>query len=71
MLSADSVFDTLFAYRRFAALKSAIDLEVFTAIDEGNLTAQAIATRSGATERGPHPLPTPRTIVMAQKAAAR
>jgi len=52
MPSADIVFDTLFAYQRSAALKSAIDLEVFTAIDEGDLTAQAIATRSHATERG-------------------
>src|SRR5204863_6660593 len=52
MPSADIVFDTLFAYQRSAALKSAIDLEVFTAIDEGDVTAQAIATRSHATERG-------------------
>ena len=33
MPSPDIVFDTLFAYQRSAALKSAIDLEVFTAID--------------------------------------
>jgi SAM-dependent methyltransferase len=52
MPSPDIVFDTLFAYQRSAALKSAIDLEVFTAIDEGALTAEAIASRSGASERG-------------------
>ena len=52
MTSPDIVFDTLFAYQRSAALKSAIDLEVFTAIDEGALTAAAIAGRSGASERG-------------------
>ena len=52
MTSPDIVFDTLFAYQRSAALKSAIDLEVFTAIDDGALTAEAIAVRSGASERG-------------------
>src|SRR5437762_7248006 len=52
MPSADIVFDTLFAYQRSAALKSAIELEVFTAIDEGQLTAQPIAKRTGASERG-------------------
>ena len=52
MPSADLVFDTLFAYQRSAALKSAIDLDVFTAIDEGAQTPPAIATRCGASERG-------------------
>jgi SAM-dependent methyltransferase len=52
MPSADIVFDTLFAYQRSAALKSAIDLDVFTALDEGHTTAPAIASRSKASERG-------------------
>lgn len=52
MPSAEVVFDTLFAYQRSAALKSAIDLEVFTAIDEGAQTSAAIANRCGASERG-------------------
>jgi 2-polyprenyl-3-methyl-5-hydroxy-6-metoxy-1,4-benzoquinol methylase len=52
MPSAEIVFDTLFAYQRSAALKSAIDLEVFTAIDEGAQTSPAIAKRCGASERG-------------------
>src|SRR5262245_46761831 len=52
MPSADIVFDTLFAYQKSAALKAAIDLEVFTAIDEGARTAGAIARRSAASERG-------------------
>src|SRR5262245_21988094 len=52
MPSADIVFDTLFVYQKSAALKAAIDLEVFTAIDEGAKTAAAIARRSGASERG-------------------
>ena len=39
------IFDTLFAYEQSAALKSALELELFTAIDEGAQTAAAIATR--------------------------
>jgi ubiquinone/menaquinone biosynthesis C-methylase UbiE len=52
MPSADIVFDTLFAYQRSGALKTAIDLEVFTAIDEGVNTAAGIAKRCAASERG-------------------
>ena len=52
MPSADIVFDTLFAYQRSAALKSALDLDLFTAIDEGARTASALAKRCGASERG-------------------
>src|SRR5256885_15672304 len=46
------IFDTLFAYQQSAALKSAIELELFTAIDEGAQTISAIAKRCGAAERG-------------------
>jgi len=46
------VFDTLNGYQRTQALKTAIELELFTAIGEGNTTAKAIATRCGASERG-------------------
>jgi SAM-dependent methyltransferase len=49
--SAEIVFDTLFAYQRSAALKSAIDLDVFTAIDSGAGTTREIAHRCGAPER--------------------
>ena len=52
MPSAEIVFDTLFSYQRSAALKSAIDLDLFTAIDGGDTTAIALATRSNASERG-------------------
>jgi len=52
MPSADVVFDTLFAYQRSGALKAAIELEIFTVIDAGAKTAAAIASRSGASERG-------------------
>lgn len=52
MPSPDVVFDTLFAYQRSAALKTAIDLGLFTAIDEGARTSSALAKRCGASERG-------------------
>jgi ubiquinone/menaquinone biosynthesis C-methylase UbiE len=52
MPSAEIVFDTLFAYQRSAALKSAIELDVFSAIDGGDKMAADIATRCGASERG-------------------
>src|SRR4051794_8476036 len=47
MPSAEIVFDTLFAYQRSAALNSAIELDLFTAIDGGDKTLAAIATRCG------------------------
>src|SRR5262245_30988294 len=52
MPAADVVFDTLFAYQRSGALKTAIELEIFTIIDSGANTAALIATKSGASERG-------------------
>src|SRR4249919_180591 len=50
--SADVVFDTLFAYQRSAALKAALDLDLFSVIGDGANTAAAAATRCGASERG-------------------
>src|SRR5437763_16296308 len=46
------LFDTFNAYQRTQAIKAGIELEVFTAIGEGNTTAKAIAERCGASERG-------------------
>jgi ubiquinone/menaquinone biosynthesis C-methylase UbiE len=46
------VFDTFNGYQRTQALKTAIELELFTAVGEGNTTAQAIAERCAASERG-------------------
>ncbi|MGH9721708.1 MAG: methyltransferase family protein, partial [Bryobacteraceae bacterium] len=40
------------AYQRTAALKAAIDLNLFTAIAEGAGTTAALAARCGASERG-------------------
>ena len=45
------LFDTFNAFQRTQALKTAIELEVFTAIGEGNTTPKAIAQRCGGTER--------------------
>ncbi|HEX8175788.1 MAG TPA: class I SAM-dependent methyltransferase [Pyrinomonadaceae bacterium] len=45
-------FDTVNAYQRSAAMKAAVELDVFTAIGEGNRTAQSMAERCGASERG-------------------
>ncbi len=46
------LFDTFNAYQRTQAIKTGIELEVFTAIGEGNQTAKDIAERCGASERG-------------------
>ncbi|HBB86176.1 MAG TPA: methyltransferase type 12 [Blastocatellia bacterium] len=45
-------FQTINAYQRTEGLKAAIELEVFTAIGEGNSTAAEIAKRCDASERG-------------------
>ena len=45
-------FETLNAHQRTAALKGAIELDLFTAIAEGANTAQAAAKRCAASERG-------------------
>jgi len=45
-------FQTINAHQRTEALKAAIELEVFTAIGEGNTTASAIASRCQTSERG-------------------
>jgi SAM-dependent methyltransferase len=45
-------FQTINAHMRTEALKTGIELEVFTAIGEGNTTAAQIAKRCQASERG-------------------
>lgn len=45
-------FQTINAYQRTEALKAAIELEVFTAIGEGNTTAAQVAQRCQTSERG-------------------
>lgn len=46
------IFETANAYQRTFALKAAIELDVFTAIAEGNSTIEALARRCQASERG-------------------
>lgn len=45
-------FETLNAYQRTEALKTAIELDIFTAIGEGAATVPEIARRAQAAERG-------------------
>jgi SAM-dependent methyltransferase len=45
-------FRTINAHQQTEALKAGIELELFTAIGEGNTTADAIAKRTGAAEKG-------------------
>lgn len=50
--SPELFFQTVNAHQRTEALKAAIELEVFTAIGEGNHTAADIGKRTGSAERG-------------------
>ena len=50
--SPDLFFDTVQAYQRTAALRAAIELELFTAIGEGARTVPAVAAACRASERG-------------------
>ena len=51
-LSPEHFFGGVTAYQHTAALKAAVELELFTAIAEGNRDARSIAARCGAAERG-------------------
>lgn len=50
--SPELVFDTLFAYQRTAALRAAIEIDLFRAIGEGPGDAASLATQRGASPRG-------------------
>jgi len=45
-------FETVNSYQRTAAIKAAVELEIFTAIGEGKTSAAEIAQRCGTAERG-------------------
>jgi predicted nicotinamide N-methyase len=45
------IFDTFNAFQRTQALKTAIEIELFTGVGEGKTTAPALAERCGGTER--------------------
>jgi len=50
--SPELFFQTINAYQRTEALKAAIELEVFTAVGEGNTTVSQLAKRCETSERG-------------------
>jgi 2-polyprenyl-3-methyl-5-hydroxy-6-metoxy-1,4-benzoquinol methylase len=52
MPTPERIFGTLNAYQQTAALKTAIELDVFTAIGQGMNTAAALAQKCQASERG-------------------
>src|SRR5207302_149483 len=51
-ITIPALFAALTGYQRTGTLKGAIDLDLFTAIAEGNDTVAALARRVGANERG-------------------
>src|SRR5262245_40868155 len=51
-LSPELIFDTLNAYQKTAALRGAIELDLFTAIGEGAATAADLARKLNVSERG-------------------
>jgi hypothetical protein len=48
----ERIFGAINAYQQTEAMKAAVELEIFTAIGEGNTAAAAIARRCKASERG-------------------
>jgi ubiquinone/menaquinone biosynthesis C-methylase UbiE len=50
--SLDRIFELFTAYQRTAAVRAAVELDLFTAIAEGADTVPALATRTGASPRG-------------------
>ena len=51
-LSPGLFLDAVNSYQRTAAIKAAIELDLFTAIGQGRETSQALALSCGASERG-------------------
>jgi len=50
--SPERIFNALNAFQQSAALKTAIELDIFTAIADGANTAALLAAKTGAAERG-------------------
>jgi ubiquinone/menaquinone biosynthesis C-methylase UbiE/predicted transcriptional regulator len=48
----ERIFQTLLGYQQTAAMRAAIELDIFSAIAEGNDTTASIAARCGCAERG-------------------
>lgn len=51
-VTPERIFQTLTAYQQSAALKSAIELDIFSKIAEGNKTKESIGEASDSSERG-------------------
>jgi 2-polyprenyl-3-methyl-5-hydroxy-6-metoxy-1,4-benzoquinol methylase len=51
-ITPERFFNAINSYQLTEAIKSAIELDVFTAVGEGNMTSAAIAQRCHASERG-------------------
>ena len=51
-LTPERIFNIINAHQQTEAMKAALELEIFTAIAEGNTTAEAIARRCQCAERG-------------------
>jgi SAM-dependent methyltransferase len=47
-----TLYDTLTAYQHTGALRAAVELDLFTAIAEGDATVEALVARTGAAPRG-------------------
>jgi SAM-dependent methyltransferase len=50
--SPELFFETVNAYQRPAAIKAAVELDIFTALGDGQKTAQELAASTDASERG-------------------
>jgi hypothetical protein len=68
--SPDLFFETMNAYQRTAALKAAIELDLFTAIGTGAHMADALAQRLGVAQRGARILLCPAALSTSTTAAA-
>jgi hypothetical protein len=51
-ITPERFFNAINSYQITEAIKSAVELEIFTAVSEGNTTSTTIAKRCDATERG-------------------
>src|SRR3954454_24199152 len=51
-ISPDLFMDAILAYQQTAAIKAALELDLFSEIGKGNATAESLAQTSGAAVRG-------------------
>jgi len=51
-ISPDLFMDAVVAYQQTAAIKAAVELDLFTEIAKGNATAESLARTTGAAVRG-------------------